>query len=83
VPRHPWELTLREFVEKVRRDYGIEVKSVAVREDSRYLKREGLLFALPGITEDDILSLDLLRGLCKFYDLPPVDFALDPDVEEE
>lgn len=38
--RHPWEITLREFVEEVRRDYGIEIDATQIVD--------GIVFARQG-----------------------------------
>jgi hypothetical protein len=80
---HPWELTLREFIEFVRRNYGIEIEydSAAVVA-SRFLRKEGRAFVLL-IDEDEILSISVLRSLCRFYRIPPEDFGLDPEPEED
>jgi hypothetical protein len=79
--RHPWEITLREFVEQVRRDYGIEVDASIL--DRIYVFRRGdRVFVLPGLESDVILAPDLLRELCALFNLPPLDFALDPDPDD-
>jgi hypothetical protein len=80
--RHPWELTLREFIEVTRRNYGIEIdlRSAAVVA-SRFLRKDGRAYVLV-IEEDEILSLSVLRSLCRFYRLPPEDFGLDSDPED-
>jgi len=80
--RHPWEITLREFIEQVRRDYGIEVdlRSAAVVA-SRFLRKGGRAYVLV-MEEDEILSPSVLRSLCRFYRLPPEDFGLDPEPED-
>ena len=81
--RHPWELTLREFIEIVWRNYGIEIDyaSAAIMA-SRFLRKDGRAFALL-IDEDEILSISVLRSLCRFYRIPPEDFGLDPEPEED
>ena len=79
--RHPWEITLREFVEKVRRYYGIEVDASIL--DRIYVFRRGdRVFVLPGLDSDIILDPDLIRELCVLFNLPPLDFALDPDPDD-
>ena len=81
--RHPWEITLREFVEIVRRDYGIEIAtSSATLVASRFMHKDGRSFVLL-IDEDESLSLGVLRSLCRFYRIPPEDFGLDPEPEED
>jgi hypothetical protein len=85
----PWELTLRQFLEKAQRDYGVARKMVAspllgptgpVRFG--YLERMDVVeaFALMlGINEDDVLTPTVLRSLCRQLQLPPEDFHLDPE----
>jgi hypothetical protein len=81
--RHPWELTLREFIEVVRRNYGIEIDySSAAITASRFLRKDGRTFVIL-IEEDEILSIALLRSLCRFYSIPPEDFGLHPESEED
>jgi hypothetical protein len=79
--RHPWEITLREFVEKVRRYYGIEVDTKAL-ERIHIFRRGDRAFLLPGLDSDVILDPDLIRALCRMFNLPPLDFALDPDPDD-
>jgi len=81
--RHPWELTLREFIETVWRNYGIEFEyASAAIVASRFLRKDTGAFTLL-INEDEILSISLLRSLCRFYRLPPEDFGLDAEPEED
>ncbi|HEY2290182.1 MAG TPA: hypothetical protein VGM86_05705, partial [Thermoanaerobaculia bacterium] len=81
--RHPWEITLREFVEIVRRNYGIEIGlGSATLVASRFMHKDGRSFVLL-IDEDEVLSESVLRSLCRFYRIPPEDFGLDPDPEED
>ncbi|MFY9822141.1 MAG: hypothetical protein WAM82_12215 [Thermoanaerobaculia bacterium] len=81
--RHPWELTLREFLEFVRRNYGIEIDySSAAITASRFLKKDGRAFFVL-IDEDEPMSISLLRSLCRFYYVPPEDFGLHPEPEED
>lgn len=77
--RHPWELTLGDFVERVRRDYGVEARSTADIAGGLYLSVGGLVLALPGMAEDDVLAESVLRSLCRQLHLPPVDFGLDEE----
>jgi hypothetical protein len=81
--RHPWELTLREFIETVRRYYGIEIdiRDAAVVA-SRFLRKAGRSYVLL-IEEDEILSISVLRSLCRFYRIPPEDFGLDAEPDED
>lgn len=80
--RHPWELTLGEFIEIAYRNYGIEIdlRSAAVVA-SRFLRKDGRAYVLV-IEEDEILSPSVLRSLCRFYRIPPEDFGLDPEPED-
>lgn len=80
--RHPWELTLREFIEITCRNYGIEIdlESAAVTA-SRFLRKDDRAYVLV-IEEDEILSISVLRSLCRFYRIPPEDFGLDPEPED-
>lgn len=78
--RHPWEITLREFIEQVRRDYGIELDSAgAAIAGGRFLSKDGRLFPVPVMDMDEIMPLPLLRFLCELYQIPPEDFRLDPE----
>jgi hypothetical protein len=78
--RHPWEITLREFVEVVRRNYGIEIELVSAAIISGwFLTGNGEVHALPGIDSDDVMPPELLRHLCFFFHVPPADFHLDPE----
>ena len=77
--RHPWQVTLREFIEQVKRDYEVEADVLELEERGLFLVRGGLVYALPAIAEDDVLQPSLLRALCRVFDIPPVDFALDPE----
>jgi len=76
-------LTLRQFIEKARRDYGIEIeRRPALLAATRFLRKDGKAFAIL-IEEDDVLTVGLLRSLCRFYGLPPLDFGLDPDEDDD
>ena len=48
---------------------------------SLFLRRGERIYPIPLIDEDDTLPLDVLRTLCRAFDLPPDDFGLDPDPE--
>src|SRR5947208_201102 len=81
--RHPWEMTVREFKGRARRDYGIEVASgPATLVASRFMNRDGRPFALL-IEEEVTLTASVLRSLCRFYRIPPEDFGLDPEPDED
>jgi len=82
--RHPWEITVREFVEKVQRDYGLELSVTYVAlTASLYLRKNDRVHLLLVADEDDVLPLDVLWTLCRAFNLPPADFHLDPDPEDE
>jgi hypothetical protein len=82
--RHPWELTVREFVEKVRRDYGIELSVTSVLlVASLFLRRSDRIYPLLVANENDVIPLDVLRTLCRAFGFPPLDFHLDPDPDDE
>jgi hypothetical protein len=80
--RHPWELTLGEFIEIARRNYGIKIdlRSAAI-VTSRFMETGGRAYFLV-VEEDEILAPSVLRSLCRFYRIPPEDFGLDPDPED-
>ena len=80
--RHPWEITLREFVEKARRHYGIEVDREELKK-IHVFRRGDRVFLLPGLDSDAILDPDLIRELCRLLNLPPLDFGLDPDPDDD
>jgi hypothetical protein len=82
--RHPWELTVREFVEKVRRYYGVELTVTSVLlAASLFLRKGDRIYPLPVLSEDDIIPLDILRTLCRAFGFPPLDFHLDPGSEDD
>lgn len=82
--RHPWELTVREFVEKMRRDYGIELSVTSVfLIASLFLRKGDRIYPLPVLSEDDFIPLDILRTICRACGVPPLDFHLDPDPEDD
>lgn len=82
--RHPWQITVREFVERVRRDYGIELSITSlILATSLFLRKGDRLYPLLVAEEDDLIPLDVLRTLCRAFGLPPADFHLDPEDEED
>ena len=82
--RHPWEITVREFVEKARHDYGVELSVTSLLlASSLFLRKGNRLYPLLVAEEDDIIPPDVLRTLCRAFGLPPEDFHLDPEVEED
>jgi hypothetical protein len=80
---HPWELTLRQFVEKVTRDYGLLFEVIPLPVPGTILVRGTRVYALPGIDEDDVLDVASLEAVCDYYDLPRADFHLDPKMDED
>ena len=81
--RHPWEITLREFIEKVRREYGIEIHPAsAAIASGRFLSKDRRSFPVPVMDEEDLVPLPLLRFLCEKYRLPPENFHLDPEDDD-
>jgi len=82
--RHPWELTLREFIEFVRRNYGIEIDFVhASVSGGRFLTKNQRLYPVQVLDEDEVMPIDLLNFLCQLYRVPPEDFGLRPWEDEE
>ena len=82
--RHPWQITVREFVERVRRDYGIELSITSlILATSLFLRKGDRLYPLLVAEEDDLIPLDVLRTLGRAFGLPPADFHLDPEDEED
>lgn len=80
--RHAWQITVREFAESARRNYGVELSVTSVvLAASLFLRRGERIYPVPLISEDEILPLDILRTLCRAFELPPEDFGLDPDPE--
>ena len=81
--RHPWQITLREFIETVRRQYGIEVEiAPAAIASGRFLSKDGRLYPVPVMEPDEVMPIPLLRFLCGLYRLPPSDFRLDPEDDD-
>ena len=81
--RHPWQITLREFIETVRRDYGIEIETApAAIAGGRFLSKDGRLYPVPVMEPDEVMPIPLLRFLCGLYRLPPSDFRLDPEDDD-
>ena len=81
--RHPWEITLREFIDTTRRSYGIEidVRPAAIIASQFLRKADKVLILL--VDQDEILTLSVLRSLCRSYRIPPEDFGLDPEPDED
>jgi hypothetical protein len=79
--RHPWEITLREFLEQTRRSYGIEIDP-SIFGKILVHQREGRPYILPKLEWDETLTPTVLRALCRFFNLPPEDFALDSNEDD-
>jgi hypothetical protein len=81
--RHPWELTLREFIEFVRRNYGIEVSyPTAAIAGGLFLSKDKRAFPVVVLDEDEIMPISLLRNFCKLYRVPAEDFGLHPEEDD-
>jgi hypothetical protein len=81
--RHPWELTLREFIEKVRRDYGIEIDpAYAAVVGGRFLRKGSRAYPVPVFDEDTVMPVHLLRHFCRTFRIPPEDFGLNPEEDD-
>lgn len=75
--RHPWELTLREFIDLVWRNYGIHADYPAAASlAGLLLSKDRKAFPVVVLDEDEILSLPLLRSICRLYRVPAEDFGL-------
>lgn len=89
--RHPWEVTLREFIEHARRERGAIFELVPLPypdESVEYyiadLPDLHRTIALPpGFDVDAVLGPNLLRSLCRQLDIPEDDFLLDPDPDAD
>jgi hypothetical protein len=82
--RHPWEITLREFLEIVQRHDGIEIDPAsAAITGGRFFSKDRRPFPVPVMELDEVMPLPLLRFLCRFYRIPPADFRLDPDEDDD
>jgi hypothetical protein len=82
--RHPWELTLGEFIEKARRDYGIGIDpAYAAIEGGRFLRKGSRVFPVPVFEEDVTMPVHLLRHFCRTFRIPPEDFGLMPEEDDD
>jgi hypothetical protein len=79
--RHRWEMTLREFMEIARHDYGLEMEVPPILGTMVFEKLHEQIYFAAKLGMDDVLPPSLLRSLCSFYGLPPLDFGLDPEGE--
>lgn len=88
---HPWEVTLREFIDHARRERGVTFQLVPLPNPAgpvEYfltdLKDLHRTIALPpGLELDEELTPNLLRSLCRQLDIPEDDFHLDPDPDAD
>ena len=82
--RHPWELTLREFIEVVRRDYGIRVDyPTAASTAGLLLSKDQKVFPVLVLDEDEIMPISLLRSLCRLYRVPMEDFGVSAEEDDD
>ncbi len=77
-------LTLREFIEKVSSDHGVEFKEreepiTGPRGDVilRYLQRDSRIVPLVDIDEGEVLTPTVLRSLCQQLDIPCEEFGFE------
>ena len=81
--RHPWEITLGQFIEKVRREYGIEIDPAsAAIVGGRFLSQDRQVYPLPVFGEDELMLVHLLQQFCRIYRVPPEDFGLLPEEDD-
>lgn len=81
--RHPWQITLGEFIERVRREYGVEIDPAAAAvTGGRFLSKDQRPFPVPVMDLDEVMPLPLLRFLCRFFRIPPADFGLDAEEDD-
>jgi hypothetical protein len=74
---------LWEFIEIVRRYYGIEIDpATAAIEGGRFLSKGRRMFPVPVMDDEEIMSIFLLRSFCRLYRVPPEDFGLSPDEDD-
>lgn len=81
---HPWQITLAEFIAAAGAR-GLELRRLFLPTAGGgpwpYLVGEhGEVAVLPGYLDDeDVLTPDVLRALCRDLGLPPEDFGLAAD----
>lgn len=79
----PWEITLRQFMARAKREYGVEARAaLQVGVYGLFLAEGERSMAIPAVEEDDILTPAVLEGLCAYFGIPPLDFGLDPEPED-
>jgi hypothetical protein len=74
-------MTMKEFAEQALRNYGLDVREL-LKANIVFVRSEGRLFVLPRFDSDEILEPAMLRDLCRLFNLPPLDFALDPEEDD-
>lgn len=79
--RHPWQMTMKEFAEQVLRNYGLDLREL-LKANILFIKNEERVFVLPRYDSEEILEPPILRELCRVFNLPPLDFALDPEDDD-
>jgi len=89
---HPWALTLRGFLEKVKSDYGFSgpERFRAVDPKGKEVQMPYLLgedgttrVILPGnLSLDDQLDEDVTASLCRKLRIPPENFGLPAEEDE-
>jgi hypothetical protein len=90
VAEHPWRLTLRAFIDKVKAHYGLTLEAFQALDPGKktvampYLKNEaGRRFYLPaGLDTDSQLDEFVTASLCRLIGIPPEDFGLLPMEED-
>ena len=81
--RHPWELTLREFIEVVWRNYGIRVDyPTAASAAGLLLSKDQKVFPVAVLGEDEVMPILLLGSLCRLYRVPAEDFGLSAEKDD-
>ena len=75
-------MTLRELVDRLRRERGIEIRSTASPEGT-VLRRGNRFHTLLHVDENEILPLRVLETLCEVLDLPYLDLGLDPQPDDD
>ena len=81
--RHPWQTTLGEFIERARRERGVEIDPAAAAvAGGRFLRQDQRLFPVPAMELDEVMPLPLLRFLCRLFRIPPADFGLDAEEDD-
>jgi hypothetical protein len=81
--KHPWEITLREFIDFVRRHYGIEIDAAdAATMGGRFLSKSKRAFPVPVFEMDEVMPIFLLQYFCRLYRVPPEDLGLPAEEDD-